>query len=69
MSKLPATPPPGLLESMAMRYRHDFGLLKDEDDTSPMSCGMTPHEREHVLSLMAQLYEEVAGHGYFHWPT
>jgi hypothetical protein len=54
---------------MAMRYRHDFGLLKDEDDTSPMSCGMTPHEREHVLSLMAQLYEEVAGHGYFHWPT
>jgi hypothetical protein len=63
---LPKTPPAGLLHSMAMRYRHDFGL--DADDTSPMSCGMTPDERAAILRTMAQLYEEVAGHGFFKHP-
>jgi hypothetical protein len=48
---------------MATRYRHDFGLEKD--DTSPMDCGLSPREREVVLTLMAQLYEEATGQGFY----
>lgn len=64
---LPKDPPIGLLNSMALRYRHDFGL--DADDTSPMSCGTTPAERDAILRVMRQLYEEVSGHGFYQWPV
>ncbi len=57
---LPKEPPISLLHSMALRYRHDFGL--DADDSSPMACGMTPEMRLSILALMRQLYEEVAAH-------
>lgn len=60
---VPKSPPPGLLASMATRYRHDFGL--DKDDTSPMESGLSPREREVVLTLMAQLYEEATGQGFY----
>ncbi len=53
-SGLPVEPPTSLLYSMAMRYRHDFGLL---DDATKMS----------VLTTMRQLYEEVSGHGFHSW--
>ena len=62
---LPQEPPAGLLHSMAMRYRHDFGLTPD--DSSPMSCGCTDAERQAILRVMRQLYEEVSGHGFFKW--
>ena len=62
---LPKEPPAGLLWSMAMRLRHDFGL--DADDNSPMACGFTPAEREVMLADMRKLYEEVSGHGFFRW--
>jgi hypothetical protein len=42
----------GLLVSMAMRYRHDFGLLSD-------------NQKRSVLSQMRQIYEEVAGIGFY----
>jgi hypothetical protein len=64
---LPKEPPPGLLNSMAMRYRHDFGIDALEND-GPISVGLTAREREYVLQLMRQLYEEVSGHGFFKWP-
>ena len=63
LTKLPKEPPPALLYSMAMRYRHDFGL--DHNDNSPMSAGCTPAEREAIILLMRQLYEEVAGYGFY----
>lgn len=62
---LPKDPPPGLLWSMALRLRHDFGI--DADDTSPMACGFTPEEREAMLRDMRRLYDEVAGSGFFQW--
>ena len=42
------SPTPAVLTSMALRYRHDFGLL-------------TPQEQASVLRQMEQLWEEVAG--------
>lgn len=48
-------PAPGLLESMALRYRHDFGLL-------------TAEEQRPILRSMEQLWEEVAGKGYYSYP-
>ena len=62
---LPKQPPAGLLHSMAMRMRHDFGLNRDVNQ--PLSAGMTREEREALLADMARLYEEVAGHGFFKW--
>ena len=61
---LPIEPPTHLLYSMAMRYRHDFGLARKEED-GPLACGVTEAEREAILRTMRQLYEEVAGHGFF----
>ena len=62
---LPKQPPAGLLWSMAMRLHHDFGI--DADDSSPMSSGFTPREREVILNDMRKLYEEISGHGFFKW--
>lgn len=62
---LPKEPPPGLLWSMAMRLRHDFGL--DADGSNPMTSGCTEREREVILSDMRKLYDEVAGNGFFDW--
>lgn len=63
---LPEEPPPSLLYSMAMRYRHDFGLKKNPED-GPLSSGCTDEERRAILTTMRQLYEEVAGHGFYRW--
>jgi len=60
---VPKIPPRSLLESMAMRYRHDFGF--EADDTSPMPYGMTSAEKESLLRTMSQLYEEATGQGFF----
>ena len=64
---LPKEPPAGLLISMALRYRHDFGLDRYPED-SPIVAGCTPAEREAILRTMRQLYEEVSGHGFFKYP-
>lgn len=62
-ASLPKEPPPALIESMCLRYAHDFGLDKDPD--VPLSCGWTPEGREALRRTMRQLYEEVAGHGFY----
>jgi hypothetical protein len=46
------TPDPKLIDSMAMRYRHDFGLLEE------------PH-KESIRITMKQLWEEVVGLGFY----
>ena len=61
---LPEEPPAGLLYSMALRYRHDFGLNRSGED-GPLVCGVSEDERRAILTTMRQLYEEVAGHGFF----
>ena len=51
--KLPLlTPPDELLVSMAMRFRHDFGLLED-------------YQRAALIAQMRQVYEEVIGTGFY----
>lgn len=63
LSQLPKEPPPGLIDSMCLRYAHDFWF--DADDTSPIASGWTEEEREGLRRTMRQLYEEVAGHGFY----
>jgi len=65
LNGLPKNPPPGLLESMALRQRHDFWLDRDPDQT--IGCGFTPDERASMLRDMHRLYEEVQGGGFYKW--
>ena len=51
---LPRNPPVGLLESMAMRSNHAFGLLEES-------------EKKVHLTTMKQIYEECSGHGFYKW--
>ena len=46
------TPDPKLIDSMAMRYRHDFGLLSES-------------EKESIRITMKQIWEETAGIGFY----
>lgn len=63
---LPSYPPDGLLESMALRSRHDFGLEREETGAF-ITAGVTKKERADLLALMRRLYDEVAGNGFFKW--
>ena len=51
-SNQPPTPDPKLIDSMAMRYRHDFGLLSES-------------EKESIRITMKQIWEEIAGLGFY----
>jgi hypothetical protein len=64
---LPKEPPPGLINSMCLRFAHDFGI--DADDSSPMATGWTEAERDALRRTMRQLYEEVAGYGFYQWES
>lgn len=66
--QVPKEPPAGLLYSMALRYRHDFGIDKDPEG-GPLQCGVTPAERESLLRTMQQLYEEATGQGFYQLPS
>jgi hypothetical protein len=46
------TPDPKLIDSMAMRYRHDFGLLEET-------------HKEAIRTTMKQLWKEVVGLGFY----
>jgi hypothetical protein len=46
------TADPKLIDSMAMRYRHDFGLLEEP-------------QKESIRTTMKQLWEEVVGLGFY----
>jgi hypothetical protein len=56
VSDKPVEPDPALIYSMAMRYRHDFGLLDDR-------------ERDSICTTMRQLWEEVVGLGFYRAPV
>ena len=62
LNGLPKEPSAALLHSMALRYRHDFDL--ECDSKFVIGCGTTQAERESILTIMRQLYEEVSGHGF-----
>jgi hypothetical protein len=47
------TPDPKLIDSMCMRYRHDFGMIKDEAII------------DYLRVTMTQLWEEVVGIGFY----
>jgi hypothetical protein len=44
-----------IIFDMCMTHRHDFGLDKDPDAGS-LSSGMTPDEREYLISVMRQIF-------------
>ena len=63
---LPAEPPKGLLMSMALRYDHALGCEGYYDQEIFKSSGVTHKRRlESTLSTMRQLYDEVAGCGFY----
>ncbi len=63
--RVPKEPPEGLLISMAVRYDHGLGCPGYYDD-SPVQLGPTHAQRlESTISTMRQLYEEVAGFGFY----
>jgi hypothetical protein len=67
---LPAEPPPGLIESMALRYDHALGCDGYYDQPIFATSGLTHQQmRDAAMSSMRQLYEEVSGHGFFDWPV
>lgn len=52
VQRLKSIADPKLIDSMAMRYRHDFGLLSEP-------------EKESIRTTMKQLWEEVVGLGFY----
>jgi hypothetical protein len=48
-------PNPKLIDSMALRYRHDFAFLDEQTQNS-------------IRTTMTQLWEEVAGEGFYKLP-
>jgi hypothetical protein len=48
-------PDPKLIDSMALRYRHDFAFLDEQTQNS-------------IRTTMTQLWEEVAGEGFYKLP-
>lgn len=69
---LPIEPPEGLLHSMAIRYDHGLAIPQYYDQLSchqSTSDGAHEDNYNHTITLMRQLYEEVAGHGFFSWPS
>lgn len=63
---LPQTPDPELLMSMALRYDHGLGMPGHYDQGIYQASGISHKQRlEATLSTMKQLYEEVAGYGFY----
>lgn len=65
---LPKDPPEELLRSMAFRYDHGLAIpgYYDQPFLKEKNLGAT-HEQmlESTLRTMSQLYEEVAGYGFY----
>lgn len=61
---IPTIPSTGLLMSMAIRYDHGLGVPGYYD----MLLGPGEHQKKvkAALALMAKLYEEVSGQGFYH---
>jgi hypothetical protein len=53
LKNIPNKPDPKLIDSMCLRYRHDFGMIKDEAEKNSLRVTMT------------QLWEEVVGVGFY----
>lgn len=63
---LPLNAPPGLLMSMALRYDHALGCPGYYDQEFLAQPGVTHEMRlKSTLNIMQQLYEEVAGFGFY----
>ena len=54
--KLVMKPDPKLIDSMAIRYRHDFGFLDEQTQNS-------------IRTTMSQLWEEVVGLGFYRYKS
>ncbi len=62
--RVPITPSPGLINSMCIRYAHDFGVDKQEI-AKGVTTGWTKEEREALRTTMRQIHQEVVGTGYY----
>lgn len=56
LDKKSKTLQPKLIDSMCMRYRHDFGIIQNEE------------EKKSIRTIMTQLWEEVVGLGFYDGP-
>lgn len=66
LPKLPKTPPPGLLVSMAFRYDQGLTIPGYYNELHMLTRGRTPTYQQKLdtaLSLMRNIYEEISGHG------
>lgn len=61
---LPPNPPKALLWSMAVRYDLSIGLQSFNE--SPEAHA---NRIRSTMKQMQQLYEEVAGYGFYQWPN
>lgn len=74
---VPTEPPLALLESMALRYDHSWGIsagMTDEQIEAMRACHpimagqyLTRSQRAAVLTQMRQLHEEVVGKGFYRY--
>ena len=72
---VPIKPSKGLLNSMAMRYNHAFGMsfgmpdkeIEEMRKKSPIMGRqlLTSREKEVIIGQMEQLHEEVVGKGFY----
>jgi len=73
--RIPVKPSNELLNSMAIRYDHAFGLSLPDEEIEIMrkeypiwgSQYKTKREKEQILITMKQLHEEVVGQGFYRY--
>lgn len=73
--RIPVKPSNELLNSMAIRYDHAFGLSLPDEEIERMrkeypisgSQYKTKREKEQILITMKQLHEEVVGQGFYRY--
>lgn len=64
---LPKEPPEKLLKSMAIRYDHGLAIPGYYDQEMTKGVSKISHEDKlkATMNVMSQLYEEVAGYGFY----
>ena len=46
-----------IITGMCHTYRHDYGLLKNDEDVIQMTSGVTRSQQEVIWNTMAQIFD------------
>jgi hypothetical protein len=46
-----------IITGMCYTYRHDYGLLKNDEDVMQMTSGVTKSQQEFIWNTMAQIFD------------